>query len=104
MKLSVILSFALAAILSGKSASADEIAMSKSTLAGASDTKHMGNAESPSGCSDMNDDETAMMSSCLMPFGIMTGEAGKWMVSYQFMHEKMHGSLVGTDDISVSQF
>ncbi len=99
----MILSFALAAILSGKSASADEIAMSKSTLAGASDTKPMGNAESPSGCSDMNDDETAMMSSCLMPFGIMTGEAGKWMVGYQFMHDKMDGSLVGTDDINVSQ-
>ena len=49
------------------------------------------------------DPEMAMMSSCLMPFGIMTGEAGKWMVGYQFMHENMDGSLVGTDDISVSQ-
>jgi hypothetical protein len=38
-----------------------------------------------------------------MPFGIMTGEAGKWMVGYQFTHEKMDGSLVGIDDISVSQ-
>jgi hypothetical protein len=38
-----------------------------------------------------------------MPFGIMTGEAGKWMVGYQFMHEKMDGSLVGINDISVSQ-
>jgi hypothetical protein len=33
----------------------------------------------------------------------MTGEAGKWMVGYQFMHENMDGSLVGTDDISVSE-
>ena len=51
----------------------------------------------------MNAGEMGMMSSCLMPFGIMTGEAGKWLVGYQFMHEKMDGSLVGTDDISVSQ-
>ena len=51
----------------------------------------------------MNTGEMGMMSSCLMPFGIMTSEAGKWMVGYQFMHEKMDGSLVGTDDISVSQ-
>ena len=36
-----------------------------------------------------------VMSSCLMPFGIMTGEAGKWMVGYQFMHEKMAGNLLG---------
>ena len=94
------LSFVLAAILSGKSASADEIAMSKSTLAGASDTKHIGTAESPSGCNDVNGGEMAMMNSCLMPFGIMTGEASKWMVGYQFMHDKMDGSLVGTDDTS----
>jgi len=51
----------------------------------------------------MNAGETVMMSSCLTPFGVMTGEAGKWMVGYQFMHEKMDGSLVGTDDISISQ-
>ena len=36
----------------------------------------------------------------LVPFDIMTGQAGKWMVGYQFMFEKMDGNLVGTDDIS----
>ena len=91
----MILSFALAAILSGKSASADEIAMSKSTLAGASDTKHMGTAESASECNEMNAGEMVMMSSCLMPFGIMTGEAGKWMVGYQFSTKKWMAVSLG---------
>lgn len=36
----------------------------------------------------------------LVPFDIMTGQAGKWMVGYQFMFEKMDGNLVGTDHIS----
>jgi hypothetical protein len=36
----------------------------------------------------------------LVPFDIMTGQAGKWMVGYQFMFEKMDGNLVGTGDIS----
>ena len=93
-------SFVLAATLSVKTARADDIAMANSALAGASDTKHIGTAESPSGCNDMNGGEVAMMSSCPMPFGIMTGDAGKWMVGYQFMHDKMDGSLVGTDDTS----
>jgi len=96
-------SFVLAATLSVKTARADDIAMANSALAGASDIKHIGTAEFPSGCNDVNGGEMAMMNSCLMPFGIMTGEAGKWMVGYQFMHDKMDGSLVGTDDINVSQ-
>jgi len=36
----------------------------------------------------------------LMPFDIMTGQAGKWMVGYEFMFEKMDGNLVGSNDIS----
>lgn len=32
----------------------------------------------------------------LVPFDVMTGQAGKWMVGYQFMVESMDGSLVGT--------
>ena len=32
----------------------------------------------------------------LVPFDVMTGQAGKWMVGYQFMLESMDGSLVGT--------
>jgi hypothetical protein len=35
-----------------------------------------------------------------VPLNIMTGQAGHWMVSYQFMFEQMDGNLVGTDDIS----
>src|SRR4029450_6086808 len=103
MKPIISLSLMLAAMLSVKNASADEMAMSNPAVTGASDTKHMGTAESLSECNEMNTGEMVMMNSCLMPFGIMTGEAGKWMVGYQFMHEKMDGSLVGTDDISVSE-
>ena len=39
-----------------------------------------------------------------MPFGtMMIGEAGEWMVGYQFMFDDIDGSLVGTNDISISQ-
>ena len=89
MKRIVTLSLMLAATLSLKSASADEMAMSNSAVSGASDTKQMGTAESRSECDDINAGEMVMMNSCLMPFGIMTGEAGKWMVGYQFTHKKM---------------
>jgi Putative MetA-pathway of phenol degradation len=36
----------------------------------------------------------------LVPFDIMTGQAGKWMVGYQFMFEKLNGILDGTHGIS----
>ena len=36
----------------------------------------------------------------LVPFDVMTGQAGQWMVGYQFMVEKLDGNLVGTHDIS----
>ena len=36
----------------------------------------------------------------LVPFDIMTGQAGKWMVGYQLMAEKMDGNLSGTTAIS----
>jgi hypothetical protein len=36
------------------------------------------------------------MSSCLMPFGIMTGGAGKWMIGCEFMHDDTDDSLIGT--------
>ena len=93
----------LAATLSVKTARADEMAAANSAAAGVSDTKQMGASESLSEGNEMNAGEMVMMNSCLMPFGIMTGEAGKWMVGYQFMHEKMDGSLVGADHISVSE-
>jgi hypothetical protein len=35
----------------------------------------------------------------LVPFDIMTGQAGKWMVGYQFMADKMDGNLAGTRNI-----
>jgi len=99
----ITLSVILATTLSVKSAPAREMPMPNSAAAGVPDTKQMGTSESISECNEMNAGEMGMMSSCLMPFGIMTGEAGKWMVGYQFMHEDMDGSLVGTDDIGVSQ-
>ena len=36
----------------------------------------------------------------LVPFDIMTGQAGKWMIGYQFMLEKMAGNLDGTAGVS----
>lgn len=36
----------------------------------------------------------------LTPPGIMVGKAGRWMVGYQFMFDKMDGNLVGTDRVS----
>ena len=36
----------------------------------------------------------------LVPFDIMTGQAGKWMIGYQFMFEKMDGNLGGTGSVS----
>ena len=35
-----------------------------------------------------------------LPFGIMIGRAGKWMVGYQYMFEKLDGILDGSDGIS----
>ncbi|MGZ5546038.1 MAG: transporter, partial [Limisphaerales bacterium] len=51
----------------------------------------------------MNDNMAVMGLPGLVPFGIMTGEAGRWMVGYQFMFDDMNGSLVGTQEISDSQ-
>ena len=39
----------------------------------------------------------------LVPFDIMTGRAGQWMVGYQFMTEKLDGNLSGTDHISLAK-
>ncbi len=36
----------------------------------------------------------------LLPFDIMTGQAGQWMVGYQFMVERMDRNLVGTHGIN----
>src|SRR5512143_2090772 len=38
----------------------------------------------------------------LVPFDIMTGQAGRWMVGYQFMFEKLDGILDGTSRISTA--
>ena len=35
-----------------------------------------------------------------LPFGIMIGRAERWMVGYQYMVEKSHGILDGTDGVS----
>ena len=36
----------------------------------------------------------------LVPFDVMTGQAGQWMIGYQFMYEKLNGNLDGTSEIS----
>lgn len=39
----------------------------------------------------------------LVPFDVMTGQAGKWMLGYQFMFEEMGGNLVGANRVSNSE-
>ena len=51
----------------------------------------------------MNDNMALMGKSGLVPFGIMTGDAGRWMVGYQFMLDDMNGNLAGTQEISDAQ-
>jgi hypothetical protein len=51
----------------------------------------------------MNDDMAMMGAPGLVPFGIMTGEAGRWMLGYEFMLDEMNGSRVGTEEISDTQ-
>lgn len=48
-------------------------------------------------------DDSMMGAPGLIPFGIMTGQAGRWMVGYQFVFEQMDGNLVGSNDISDAQ-
>jgi hypothetical protein len=44
-----------------------------------------------------------MVAPGLVPLSIMTGRAGDWMISYQFMFDNMDGNLSGTDDISTAE-
>lgn len=39
----------------------------------------------------------------LVPFDVMIGQAGQWMVGYQFMAERMEGNLVGSHSVSDAQ-
>ena len=36
----------------------------------------------------------------LVPFDIMAGQAGQWMIGYQFMYEEMDGLFEGRDSVS----
>jgi hypothetical protein len=37
------------------------------------------------------------------PLSVMTGRAGDWMISYQFMFDRMDGNLRGTDEVSTRE-
>lgn len=52
----------------------------------------------PSQDAGMGDD--MMGAAGLVPPGIMVGNAGRWMVGYQIMFDKMDGNLVGTDRVT----
>src|SRR5512143_3451941 len=39
----------------------------------------------------------------LLPFDIMSGQAGQWMIGYQFMYEKQDGNLDGINGVSETQ-
>lgn len=60
----------------------------------------MANMETGSGYSQDLDTRDMMGAHGLVPFGSMVGKAGKWMIGYQFVFEKMAGNLVGTNHIS----
>jgi hypothetical protein len=62
MKAILALSLMLAVTLSVKTARTDEMAAANSAVARASDTKHMGTAESLSKCNAMNAGEVVTMS------------------------------------------
>jgi hypothetical protein len=44
-----------------------------------------------------------MVSPGLAPLNIMTGCAGSWMISYQFMFDRMDGNLSGSTDVGTAQ-
>jgi hypothetical protein len=48
-------------------------------------------------------DMATMVSPGLAPLNIMTGCAGGWMISYQFMLDRMDGNLSGSADVSTAQ-
>ena len=51
----------------------------------------------------MSGGETTNTKPGFAPLSVMTGRAGDWMFSYQFMFDSMDGNLSGTDEISTSE-
>ena len=62
------------------------------------DMTKMKSSEASSSKAEMGDD--MMGAAGLVPPGIMVGKAGRWMVGYQVMFDRMDGNLVGTRRIS----
>ncbi len=52
---------------------------------------------------EMSGRETTNTKPGYAPLSVMTGRAGDWMFSYQFMFDNMDGNLVGTDEISTTE-
>jgi hypothetical protein len=52
---------------------------------------------------EMSGGETTNTKPGFAPLDVMTGRAGDWMFSYQFMFDSIDGNLVGTNDISTRQ-
>ena len=52
---------------------------------------------------EMSGAETTNTKPGFAPMSVMTGRAGDWMFSYQFMFDNMDGNLSGTDEISTSE-
>jgi hypothetical protein len=53
--------------------------------------------------SEASGTETTNTKPGFAPLSVMTGCAGDWMISYQFMFDSMDGNLVGTDKISTRE-
>ena len=62
------------------------------------DMTEMKSSDASSLKAEMGDD--MMGAAGLVPPGIMVGKAGRWMVGYQVMFDRMDGNLVGTRRIS----
>lgn len=52
---------------------------------------------------EMSGRETTNTKPGFAPLSVMTGRAGDWMLSYQFMFDSMDGNLLGTDEISTRE-
>ena len=109
------LAFCLSLITSGSLAYSQQSAQSDNNVAGirramlATPTPQPMPAASPdmagmkskdTASQDQGMDDDMMGAAGLIPPGIMVGKAGRWMVGYQVMFDKMDGNLIGTKRIS----
>ena len=77
--------------------------MTSGSAAPKAEDKPMAGMKSGSAASQAASMTEMMGAPGLVPFEIMSGQAGKWMVGYQFMFDKLDGNRSGTNDVSQAQ-